>query len=66
MPLWPQLAEILSDYIGKYGGRLNRLLFPSERLLARGREDMITDSNKMLDRLGSRASFQPGCKLLEQ
>lgn len=60
VPLWPQLAEILSEYIGNYGSGLNRLLFPSERLLARGREGMITDSNKMLDRLGSRVGFQPG------
>lgn len=60
MPLWPQLAEILSDYLGKYGSRLNRLLFPSERLLTSGKEGMITDSRKMLDTLGSRVVFQPG------
>lgn len=60
VPLWPQLANLLSDYLAKYGARLNRLLFPSERLLARGKEGMITDSNKMLDGLGSRVGFQPG------
>lgn len=60
VPLWPQLAEILSDYLGKYASRLNRLLFPSERLLARGEEGMITDARKMLDTLASRVGFQPG------
>ncbi|HZG42230.1 MAG TPA: site-specific integrase, partial [Longimicrobium sp.] len=60
VPLWPQLAEILSEYLGAFGSRLNRLLFPSERLLACGREGLITDSRKMLDRLGSRVGFQPG------
>lgn len=60
VPLWPQLSEILSEYLGRYGSRLNRLLFPSERLLARGEEGMITDSRKMLDTLGSRVGFQPG------
>jgi integrase len=60
VPLWPQLAEILSDYIGKYGSRLNRLLFPSERLMECGKEGMITDARKMLDTLGGRVGFQPG------
>lgn len=60
IPLWPQLAEILSEYLGRYGSRLNRLLFPSERLLARAKEGMITDSRKMLDAVGSRVGFQSG------
>lgn len=60
VPLWPQLAEILSEYLGEFGSRLNRLIFPSERLLACGREGLITDSRKMLDTLGSRVGFRPG------
>ena len=60
VPLWPQLAESLSEYLGRYGSRLNRLLFPSERLLASGKEDMITDSRKMLDAVGRRVGFQSG------
>lgn len=60
VPLRLQLAEILSEYLGRYRSRLNRLLLPSERLLARAKEGMITDSRKMLDTLGSRVGFQPG------
>jgi integrase len=66
VPLWPQLAEILSEYLGEFGSRLNRLLFPSERLLACGREGLITDSRKMLDTLGRACRIPAGRGALEQ
>jgi integrase len=60
VPLWPQLRETLLGYVNEHGHRLNRLLFPSERLAEKGVEGMITDSRKMLDAIGARAGWKPG------
>jgi integrase len=61
IPLVPQLEGILREYLDRYGHRLNRLLFPSERLRQRqGVEGMIVDSRKPLDRVAARVGFRPG------
>jgi integrase len=54
-PLWPQLEEILREYV--FGGDQPRsaLLFPSPRT---GR--MIRDTRKLLDALAARSGFERG------
>ncbi|KPK69396.1 hypothetical protein AMJ82_05670 [candidate division TA06 bacterium SM23_40] len=57
VPLWPQVEEILREYV--FGGEapLGSLLFPS----ARGREDlMITDLRKSLDAIAAKAGWKAG------
>jgi integrase len=58
VPLWPQLSEILRPYV--FGSRLERggrLLFPA---FVQGREQMLTDVRKLLDRLAERAGWMRG------
>lgn len=55
VPLWPQLEEILRPYI--FGSPPSRLLFPS---FSTGREAMLTDLRKLLDRVAVRAGWQRG------
>jgi integrase len=59
VPLWPQLEEILRDYLvqREQTGGLGALLFPS----CRGSEErMITDIRKALDHIAVRAGFVKG------
>jgi integrase len=58
VPLWPQLEEILREYV--FGGRgpKSGLLYPSHRGEAAGR--MITDVRKSLNSIGERAGWQAG------
>jgi integrase len=58
IPLWPQLSEILRPYV--FGPRLERggrLLFP---IFVDGREQMLTDVRRPLDRLAERAGWKRG------
>jgi integrase len=57
VPLWPQLEEILREYI--FGGSAppGRLLFPSVRRTA---EQMIYDPRKALDAIARRAGWKEG------
>ncbi len=57
VPLWPQLEEILRQYVFDGNGPLGSLLFPS----VRGKpESMITDLRKSLDAIGERAGWKAG------
>jgi len=55
--LWPQLEEILREYV--FGGEtpLGSLLFPSPRLDPEG---MVVDVRKALDRIAGRAGWDSG------
>lgn len=55
VPLWPQLEEILREYIFGGPGPVSGLLFPSGRT---GR--MVHDARKALDAIGERAGFAEG------
>lgn len=56
VPLWPQLREILRDYIEGLRGELDgTLLFPST--WKKGEERMLSDQRTLLDRLGERAGL---------
>lgn len=58
IPLWPQLEEILREYL--YGGftpRVSGLLFPSHRSKATA---MLTDWRKSLDAIAERAGWKAG------
>ncbi len=55
VPLWPQLCSILGQYLTVRPP--GRLLFPSFRT---GREAMVTDFRKTLDRVAGRAGWKPG------
>ena len=55
--LWPQLEEILREYVFGGGGPLGSLLFPSARM---PEERMITDLRKALDSLAERAGWKLG------
>jgi integrase len=59
LPLWPQLKEILSEYLmeRERTGGLGALLFPSGR---GSEEKMIRDVRKALDHIGHRAGFPKG------
>lgn len=54
LPLWPQLAEILREYLRGPHRPTGELLFPS---WARDREAMLSDSRKLLDHLALRAGL---------
>jgi integrase len=56
VPLWPQLREILRSYL-KAENPSGRLLFPS---MVNGREAMLSDCRKLLDRLGKIAKHPKG------
>jgi integrase len=59
IPLWPQLAEILKDYLRGPHRPTGELLFPS---YANGREAMLTDVRKLLNHLAVRAGLaRPRC-----
>src|SRR5512132_543576 len=55
--LWPQLEAILRDYLRGPHRPAGELVFPS---LATGEEAMLTDTRKLLDRVGARAGWKPG------
>lgn len=52
--LWPQLEEILKDYLRGPHRPMGELLFPS---MATGQEAMLVDCRRLLDRLAVRAGF---------
>ncbi len=54
IPLWPQLAEILREYLKGPDRPTGELLFPS---VAGGREAMLTDCRKLLDHLAVRSGL---------
>ena len=70
VPLWPQLREILEQYMvqREQGGGLGRLLFPSVGGRPRGKEGedpdpgerMIYTLRRSLDRIGERAGMPKG------
>ena len=57
VPMWPQLEEVLREYV--FGGErpVSGLLFPSSRTR---RAKMLTNVRKMLDAIGERAGWKPG------
>ncbi len=55
IPLWNQLAEILQPFM--FGRPPSRLLLPS---FVTGREAMVTDWRKTLDRIAVRAGWEAG------
>jgi integrase len=54
IPLWPQLAEILKEYLKGPHRPTGELLFPS---YAGGREAMLTDCRKLLDHMAVRSGL---------
>ncbi len=52
VPLWPQLERILRPYVRGAHRPRGQLLFPSDRT---GKESMLTDVRKLLDRVTARA-----------
>ncbi len=57
IPLWPQLEQILREYVFGGGRPLGSLLFPSVR---GNPERMVVDLRKALDAIAVRAGWQPG------
>jgi integrase len=57
IPLWPQLEAILRAYVFGAGAPPGKLLFPS---LATGKEVMLQEPRKLVDRTALRAGWQPG------
>jgi integrase len=55
VPLWPQLREILRDYLFGRDEAQRGLLFPSPRT-----GGMVTDFRKSLNAIATRAGFAPG------
>jgi integrase len=55
VPLWPQLEEILRDYLVTRRGRPVDLLFPSVRT-----GEMVTDLRKAIDRVAEQAGWKSG------
>ncbi len=55
VPLWPQLRAVLERYVTERPP--SRLLFPPYRT---GAEAMVTDFNKLLDAVATRAGWKPG------
>jgi integrase len=58
IPLWPQLQEILGEYLETTPPK-GQLLFPSPRSLYRNNEDMIWDLRKMLKDVAREAGISP-------
>lgn len=56
IPLWPQLREILGEYL-EMNPPKGALLFPSPRSLHQGREETIWDLRKMLRDISKEAGF---------
>ncbi len=57
VPLWPELEAILRAYVFGTDRPPSRLLFPSYRT---GREAMLRDERKILDRIAMRAGYPKG------
>ncbi len=57
VPLWPQVEEILHEYVFRGESPLGSLLFPSVR---GNSEIMITDLRKSLDAIAARAGMKRG------
>ena len=55
VPLWPQLEQILRDYLEGPHRPTGRLLFPG-----RGVDAMVTDFRKTLDAVAARIGFKKG------
>ena len=55
--MWPQLEEILRPWVFGHDRPPGRLLFPS---YVTGREAMLSDFRKTLDRIGVRAGWKKG------
>ncbi len=55
LPMWPQLAEILNEYLATAPPR--RLLFPAE---VERREQMVWSIDKMLDAIAERVGLRKG------
>lgn len=58
--LWPQLQEILQDYLTSLPGPPGRLLFPSVRTNEKEAERMVTDVRKLLDAVAGRCRWEEG------
>jgi integrase len=58
VPIWPQLEEILREYVFGADGPPGQLLFPSFKT---GREAMVVDFRKLLDAVAARSGWKlPG------
>lgn len=57
VPLWPQLEEILRDYLRGPHRPSGDLLFPS---MATGTEAILTDTRELLDHVAARAGWKRG------
>ena len=57
VPLWPQLEEILREYLFASDAPPGRLLFPA---FIDGKEQLITDIRKPLDAIASMVGWRPG------
>src|SRR5690606_6354863 len=57
VPLWPQLEEILREYVFGADAPPGRLLFPA---FGRNGEQLITDIRKPLDAIASLVGWKPG------
>lgn len=57
VPLWPQLEEILREYVFDRAAPLGSLLFPSVRVQHEG---LIRDLRKSLDSISTRAGWKQG------
>ena len=57
IPLWPQVEQVLREYVFNPERPPSNLLFPS---LATGKEAMVTDCRKLLDRVAVQAGWQRG------
>ena len=55
VPVWPQLREILGEYLAEDGSPESGLLFPSPRT-----GKMITDFRRSLDAVATRCGFSEG------
>ena len=58
IPLWPQLQEILREYLETTPPK-GQLLFPSPRSLYQNNEEMIWDLRKMLKDVAKEAGISP-------
>ncbi len=57
VPLWPQLEEILTEYLSGPNAPEGSLLFPSNRM---DHEGMVTDLRKSLNAVAVLAGWKPG------
>lgn len=60
VPLWPQLEQILREYVFNREAPLGELLFPGRKPKKRGEEVPLGDFRKTLDRVAERAGWKAG------